>query len=229
MGELKAAGRTGTIVSVILGVIGVAMCADALIGVTQSPLQTHQLLAYLEFAVGIGLVVNRAGHALVPRKADGSRSRALAWLVRVVTFIVAVMSIGYLGDLHRGLSMKAVQAELGPAVALIAKSGPKVDESALASALSSAQTLRRATARVSTGASVIWTDGGSIDIDGSTMFVILPQRDWGQFHNDEPSDPGSTRERYDKVIASQKDGGELKCRRAEGSWRCERETISAEK
>ena len=211
-------------VNAVLLAAGLLLCAHSAYELFRYPLQTHQSLAFFELLLGAGLLANRAGNLLVKR-ADGSRSRAAAWSVRLATFVVPVLAVGAAGNLHQRLKLEAGKAELGAAVDVVAGASVALEEQALASALTSAPSLRRVIVRVSAAGSVVETDAGSIDIDGSTLFVTLPQRLWGYFHNDEEVRPGGDRERYDQASKTYVDGWKLRCRRAEAGWQCEREKL----
>jgi len=196
-------------------------------GAIRNALSSGRALAYIVLAPMAAISVHRGFAFLQRRWLTGSpqRTRAvrasaalLKWVgspLAAILLCVAVESAA----LARGLQM--VREDLDPVVrtieAKVNANGKPPDD--VLEALGQARQVRSVNYYVNARGFVIATHGGSIDIDGETIYWDSTERRWRRFHNDlaETDDPDATHFR-----AATRDAHAARYRRSQAGWIFER-------
>jgi hypothetical protein len=133
------------------------------------------------------------------------RAPARLWLVRLVTVPVGMILAAVVASSASGLSQQAFEAAYAPFVAEIGSRLPDPCRGGDYFGIPAVSAYNRSTAHGRLTARLFHDDkryvaafpGGSIDIDGSTIYYDSRAAAWRRFHNDD----GGARERFDGLTA----------------------------
>jgi hypothetical protein len=202
--------------ALLLTVIGVSSAIA-------QPFARARVLLYLLLAPSAMIVFHRSLAFLQRRMAGSPAQRAntasrgigpLKWLGAP---LAAVLACGSLEAFVHQHGLTVVRGDLGPVVgaieAKLSSNEPAPDD--IVDALGAASEVNFVAYFPKQRAFVVATNGGSIDMDGETIYYDSQDREWHRFHNDlaETDDPDAAR-----FTAATRDIRRIQYRRPDGSW-----------
>jgi hypothetical protein len=197
-----------------------AIAAACAYQVIAHPLARMQGIAYLVLFVSAMLGFGYALSFWPPMSKTGGRLRrfALGLLQCVIAFVLAVATLRGVDNLTHRHALSMTQEAFYLLIQRI-ESGEAISASAAAQALFAVNEFQRVALHRGTAIALIESDAGSLDIDGSLIYFLWPQRTWHRFHHDSDAGSNADRRRYEEVLALA--SLRIDCVRDVQAWKCQ--------
>jgi hypothetical protein len=193
-----------------------AACAYQLVAY---PLDRMQGLYYSVLLVSAVPGFERAGACRYPIARSGTclRRAALLMMRWVLAAALAIGTLYAVNAASHGHERSLAHNALQPLIQLL-DDGKVIDAATAARTLAEKSAVRHIAIHRGAGMAMVELDAGSMDIDGSTIYFLWPQRTWQTFHQDADAERNAARRLYNETLGQAL--SHIDCDRQERIWQC---------